>query len=380
MPKRESSAAPPSPAPDATDLSLHRSGAVARMLRMPVATLRVWERRYGLSQSQLTPSGQRQYSADDVRRLALIKQLTERGHAIGSLAPLDMVQLQGVASTHAQAHATSQASEHGQAKPAPPMRLLRPWRLAVIGATLATRLQHPALLRRLGRPVLLLGPFETLAQAAVALPNAEADALLFHQPQLQPGWLADCETAAPALAGLPKAVLYRFAAEPVCEALASAGTALLREPQPDAVLAQWLHSLSAQAAQATQPAADRAQTGAEPAAPRRWSDAALLDFANHAPTVACECPRHVAELLVQLSHFETYSAECENRNPADAQLHTYLRQVAAASRARFEAALEQVALHEGLLLPAAAPAGDSTAKPGARPARAGRAAPAGRSS
>ncbi len=350
------------------------------MLRMPVATLRVWERRYGLSQSQLTPSGQRQYSAADVRRLALIKQLTERGHAIGSLAPLDMVQLQGVASTHAQAQATSQASEHVHADPEPPTRLLRPWRLAVMGAALATRLQHPALLRQLGRPVLLLGPFETLAQAAVALPNAEADALLFHQPQLYPGWLAECEAAAPTLAGLPKAVLYRFAADPVCEALASAGTALLREPQPDAVLAQWLHSLSAQASHTTQAAVDRAQPGAKPAAPRRWSDAALLDFANHSPTMACECSRHVAELLVQLSHFETYSTECEHRNPADAKLHSYLRLVAAASRARFEAALEQVALHEGLLLPAAETASDLTAKPGARRAKAGRAAQAGRSS
>ena len=348
------------------------------MLRMPVATLRVWERRYGLSQSPLTPSGQRQYSADDVRRLALIKQLTERGHAIGSLAPLNMAQLQGVASTHAQAQATSQASEPVHGEPAPPKRPLQPWRLAVIGAMLATRLQHPALLRRLGRPVVLLGPFENLAQAAAALPNAEADALLFHQPQLHPGWLADCAAAAPALAGLPRAVLYRFAADPVCEALASAGTALLREPQPDAVVAQWLHSLSAQTTQT--PAADRARPGAEAEAPRRWSDAALLDFVRHSPTMACECPRHVAELLVQLLHFETYSAECENRNPADAQLHSYLRQVASASRARFEAALEQVALHEGLLLPAAATAGDLTAKPGARPAKAGRAAPAGRSS
>ena len=56
--------------------SLHRSGAVARMLRMPVATLRVWERRYGLAQPVLSPGGQRLYSADDVRRLALIKQLS----------------------------------------------------------------------------------------------------------------------------------------------------------------------------------------------------------------------------------------------------------------------------------------------------------------
>ena len=70
QPARQRSRAEESPA-------LHRSGAVARMLRMPVATLRVWERRYGLTQAELSPSGQRLYSADDVRRLALIKQLTE---------------------------------------------------------------------------------------------------------------------------------------------------------------------------------------------------------------------------------------------------------------------------------------------------------------
>jgi hypothetical protein len=59
----------------------------------------------------------------------------------------------------------------------------------------------------------------------------------------------------------------------------------------------------------------------------------------------------VAELLMQLSHFEAYSAECEHRNAADAELHAYLRRVATVSRARLEAALEHVALHEGLLLP-----------------------------
>jgi hypothetical protein len=89
--------------------------------------------------------------------------------------------------------------------------------------------------------------------------------------------------------------------------------------------------------------------------PRRWDDAALADFVSLSSTVACECPRHVAELLMQLSHFEAYSAECEHRSAADAELHAYLGRVAAASRARFEAALEHVALHEGLLLPSSAP-------------------------
>ena len=79
------------------DMSVHRSGAVARMLGMPVATLRVWERRYGLTQPAMSPGGQRLYSAQDLRRLALVKQLVDLGHAIGSLAALDMSQLQRVA-------------------------------------------------------------------------------------------------------------------------------------------------------------------------------------------------------------------------------------------------------------------------------------------
>jgi hypothetical protein len=207
------------------------------------------------------------------------------------------------------------------------------------------------LVRRFGRPVVLLGPFDDAKQAAAALRGSDLDVLLFHEPHLHEGWLASIEAAAPAFARVPKAVLYGFAADSVCEALASADTALLREPQPDAVMAQWLHSLSTMGATAPQPATDRLALRAEPTPPRRWDDAALADFADRSSKVACECPRHLAELLVQLSHFEAYSAECEHRSAAHAELHAYLGRVAAASRARFEAALEQVALHEGLLLP-----------------------------
>ena len=326
---------------DTPSPSLHRSGAVARMLRMPVATLRVWERRYGLTQPELSPSGQRLYSADDVRRLALIKQLTDLGHAVGSLAALTMPQLQRVASTHATTLAVAHTGTRAEAARLPP---LRAWRVVVIGAALGARLQRPALLRRLGRPVELLGPFDNAAQAAKALKGSGVDAVLIHAPQLHPGWLASFNKAAPSFTRAPKAVLYGFAAEAVCEALADAGAALLREPQPDAVVAQWLNGL-AMAAQAPQPVLG------EPAPPRRWDDAALADFAGLSSTIACECPRHVAELLVQLSHFEDYSAQCEHRSRADAALHAYLRQVAAGSRARFESALEHVALHEGLILP-----------------------------
>lgn len=327
----------------------HRSGAVARMLGMPVATLRVWERRYALTQPELSPSGQRLYSAHDVRRLALLKQLTDLGHAIGSLAQLDMTQLQGVASTHTQAMGIAQTDAHLPAPldvpvPAPA------WRLAVVGAALARRLLRPALLRRLGRPVVLLGPFDDIAQAAAALKGSDVDAVVLQESHLQADWLLAIDAAAPALALVPKAVLYGFAADTVCDALATAGVALMRGPQPDAVVAQWLDSLSSVTA-VQQPSGARSVRSANDVPPRRWGDAALVDFASRSSSIACECPRHMADLLMQLAHFEAYSAECEHRNAADAELHVYLRKAAAACRLRFEAALEHVALHEGLILP-----------------------------
>ncbi len=310
------------------------------MLRMPVATLRVWERRYGLTQAALSPGGQRLYSTQDLRRLALLKQLTDLGYAIGSLAALDLAQLRQVAATHAGTLASMQSARHDAAV-APPVP---PWRLAVVGATLAARLRRPAVRRGLGRALDVLGPFADLGEAELALQGQAVDALLLQAPLLQEGWLVEAQAAAPTLAALPKAVLFGFAADTACEELAAAGVGLLREPQPDAALAQWLRGLALASPSAP-------GTPIETVPPRRWDDAALADFAGLSTTVACECPRHVAELLTQLSRFEAYSTACEHRHPADAELHAYLSHVAAESRARFEAALEQVALREGLLLP-----------------------------
>jgi MerR family transcriptional regulator, light-induced transcriptional regulator len=314
----------------------YRSGAVARMVRMPVATLRIWERRYNVSRPALTPSGQRLYSAAEVRRLGLLKQLTELGHAIGNLAPLDWTQLQAVANTHAR----TVAGQRGHAAKAPE----RPWRLAVVGAALAKRLQRASVRLALGRSMEVSGVYATVQQAAAAQRHSPFDALLVHDArpaaQIRPQNLRD----------MPMAVLYRFAAEPVCEQLAANNVALLREPQGDTALGQWLRSVCTHANATTiTPAA--AMPSDEAVRPRRWDDAQLTDFAGLSSTIACECPHHVAELLMQLSHFEAYSAECANSSHADAQLHGFLRGVASTSRALFEDALERVAVHEGLLIP-----------------------------
>jgi MerR family transcriptional regulator, light-induced transcriptional regulator len=347
---RSQSAATPNASVDHTPS--FRSGAVARLIGMPVATLRVWERRYEVSAPAVTASGQRLYSSADVRRLGLLKNLTERGHAIGSLAALDMAQLQAVVATvfDAQAESAAQAQAHAQAPTAPPA-----WRVAVIGAGLAERLHDRALLRRIGRPVAMVGVFTSAAQAAKALKHKPVDLVLIETASLQAPWLSDIHKAAPSLKDVKKAVLYGFASEAVCTQLDSQGVALLRAPQPAAVLGQWLHHL------ARAPAGERLNHdagwlqdhGVNSASHSRWRQEALASFAKQASSIACECPQHLVELLSRLADFESYSIECSKQGAAEAELHAYLRQTAAGARAKFEAALERVALHEGLLLPTA---------------------------
>jgi DNA-binding transcriptional MerR regulator len=55
--------------------------------------LRAWERRYQVVTPTRTDGGQRLYSDLDIERLRRLRRLTERGHAIGRLAPLPLDEL-----------------------------------------------------------------------------------------------------------------------------------------------------------------------------------------------------------------------------------------------------------------------------------------------
>jgi len=341
MPFKSSTKSPDRSDPSDASTPRYRSGAVARMIQMPVSTLRVWERRYGVAQPAKTASGHRLYSALDVRRLAQLKQLTDTGHAIGTIATLDEEELRQVASTHATSLTLRRADPHVRPEP---------WRVIVVGQALARRLERPALMRRVGRPLLVVEVCDDLALVGPTRTSEAVDMLLVHAPKVGPGTLAALRSAIAACGARRGAVLYGFGATADCDAIADAGIPLLRGAQDDRALAVWLRSLDG--AKPGDPAAPAwAPTVRSDVPPRRYDDAALTDVAGLSSTIACECPRHIAELLMQLSHFEAYSADCEHQSPADASLHAYLGQVTGTARALFEAALERVAIEEGLMLP-----------------------------
>jgi DNA-binding transcriptional MerR regulator len=358
----------PELAPTTDDGPRFRSGTVARMAQMPVATLRIWEQRHRAVQPGTAASGHRLYAPADVQRVMRLRQLTGQGHAIGSIAHLDDAQLQRLLDEAdlPTPPPRSRPGAQGAARPTP--------RVAVVGAALAARLQRPALLRQLTHSPYRLTVFESLTD--VAKKGTPADLLLWHAPELQPAGRADLQAthlldpsaalpadlaaALQACGAQAVAVVYRFAGAAATRALASAGAHALREPADDEALGAWLARLltdltprgTAAPAQAQAQAQAQTRPGAPAGAvaPRRFDDAALTTIAGLSPTLACECPRHVAELLMQLSSFEAYSAGCIHRSAADAQLHAYLHQVAGTARALFETALERVARHEGLPL------------------------------
>lgn len=352
MPRSPRPHAPTSPA--ATPPTF-RSSAVARLAGMPVSTLRIWEQRYRAVAPTTAPTGHRQYSAQDVDRVVLLRQLTGLGHAIGALAALSMEQLRELSRTHAAAPSAGEVP------------LPAALRIVVVGQALARRLERPTVLQRWRQAPVVVAVFDSLAQAAHATGQPDGpsvDLLLWHAPSLQADALAELQAAQHRWGARHLAVAYRFAGAAARDALVSGGASVVREPSDDAALVAWLGSLVSSGVGATPDDPARSARPSDPwslqalelglgggAVPaRRFDDATLAEFAGLSSDVACECPSHVADLLMQIASFERYSAHCASRNPEDLELHTSLQRVAGAARILFETALQRVAAAEGLPL------------------------------
>ena len=83
---------------------------------------------------------------------------------------------------------------------------------------------------------------------------------------------------------------------------------------------------------------------------RLYSDAELVSLAEKPSRVACECPRHLAEIVTLLVGFELYSADCASRSETDAALHQHLHEVTSVARTMFEQALARVVIDQGLVV------------------------------
>ena len=316
----------------------YRSGAVARLTGIPVQTLRVWERRYKIVGPGKSATGQRLYSPEEVARLTLIKQLVGAGHAIGSIAALDMDLLQAMRDKAARA-----AMDLPRPTAANATEKLPPVRVAIVGDALAMRVEHyrlPAL------KVVATSP--NAARAGDALQGVMADALLIELPTLQRETPRLLRSLAQQVGARHIVVEYGYGPQRIEQELRSQGFVLAHAPLTIEQLEALCDVLPAPP-RATPPAS---LPQMDPAPPRRFDNRMLAEISMASVVLNCECPRHITDLLVRLNNFETYSAECESRSPADAALHHYLKEVTGNARALLEEALAHVVAAEGIAMPA----------------------------
>ena len=306
----------------------YRSGVAARLAGLPVETLRVWERRYELSETRRSEHGQRLYTASQVQRLGLLKQLVDQGHPIGQLAHLSIDALRTL------------GGGGSQARSAAP---LCPIDAVVIG---------PGLARRIGAsprdtaPLTVLDTCTRLDAPGFPRPGLRADVLLVELAEVDERAIPSITALSAALQAAATVVLYRFCSNATIRALRAQGWLVARVPSEMGELV----SLCRQALEGQHlPAKHLTDSLPGP----RFDEESLANITAASSMLACECPRHMAELLLMIGSFERYSAQCASRNSMDAQLHQDLGLAAGQARAILEAALERLARAEGLPLPPA---------------------------
>jgi len=304
--------------------SLYRIGAVSRLTGIPTDTLRIWERRYELVKPQRTEKGGRLYSQDDVTRLTMIKSLVDRGHAIGTVARLDLQELR---------NRLAQSGAHN------PAELVEGHaRLCIAGEALSIRVRHA---QNIPEGIDVVGVYSDL-QHFLEDEN-DCDTLIIELPFMDHEIVRRLQDANLRNHAHHLVVVYAFAPSAILRQLQRLRVETERAPVTLEHLWQRVLGASSTTADTSALAFDPDVITSEPAPPRLFSNTQLANLSQITTTLKCECPHHMSGIIETLVAFEEYSTRCENQTTQDAALHAYLHVMTAKARWLMEIALEKLA-------------------------------------
>jgi DNA-binding transcriptional MerR regulator len=313
---------------------LYRIATVSKITGIPVPTIRVWEARHAVVQPTRSEGNVRLYKRADIERLALIKEAVDAGHAIGTLASLSDRQIK----------ARSQETSVGAAKAregACKVLVFGPPLAAMLKAAWKLRSDVRLLANQLSLPERPDANFQTLPSA---------DAVIIDAPVVNHGLLSIVRQLRAEKKTLVVIVVYGFAGRQVLARLDAANVIALSAPTDPAQLAR-----ICQLGLAVEPVPPTAfsQMLMHSAPSRRYTDTFLSQLSQLPSKVQCECPNHIADLLIKLTAFERYSLECESTNVKDAAMHAIMYSASSHCRELLEEVLRRLMVHEGIAEPRA---------------------------
>ncbi len=312
---------------------LYGIGAVSRITGLTDHTIRVWERRYAAVTAARAPNGRRQYTEADVQKLALLRRLTENGIAISRVAGDTVDELRR--------RVESLRELAADAEP-------RALRVAVHGDFLPRQLREQAPATALDIRI----ADSSRERFAADLHQQPVDVIVLERPVLDAETLGEMRRHLEGSGAAQGVIVYSFGRSRDIGAAAEEGIVALRAPVgADELCDAATRSVSAARRVPGMAAAEEALTAPDlsaPVAARRFSPQQLANLSSTKTGVDCECPRHLAQLVSDLSAFEIYSDRCANRDDDEAALHRYLHRTTAEARALVERALQKLADAEGL--------------------------------
>lgn len=296
-------------------------GAVSRLTGIPTDTIRTWERRYEAVIPVRTDSGHRLYSQEHVERLQRLAKLVEQGERVSDLAALT----------------DSQLSERLALYRPTASGIPRVLRATVVHERLADHLAgvisgvscdvhvvasavSPATLRELATTDVLVVDLAVLGATPVPALSSLID-------RVQPA---------------STVVTTSLIARPLRQQLAGLGVRLVQQPVSVRDLRQTLLDAFVQSGHASP------SVPSDEPVPPRFSDGVLEQLLNTRSDLLCECPTHVASLVIAMRQFEVYSQNCASETEEDAALHSDLARESGRMRERLEELLIRVCEHDGI--------------------------------
>ncbi len=295
--------------------SLIPIGAVSRATGINASTLRIWEQRYGVPKPHRTEGGARRYAPSEVQRLKLIKALVDIGHKPSNLSSLSIDEL----------------AEHlNLLNPDRPPKQTSSVQLRILSVGDATGI------KALFQDDHLLGLEHTHhVNDPVNIDEwlGQFDGLIFNYSALQADQAHHIIHWSRGLHSVGVMVIYAFSNSSTIQALEAAGIYCFKSPAQSSDIRKALDSFTR---------ASSSELSHSRTTEKKFSLADLETISTLDYRLYCECPRHLAGLLMSLNGFVSYSEQCQDTSPKDAVIHRFLRNMAADAIASVEAGLELV--------------------------------------
>ncbi|MCB1842869.1 MAG: MerR family transcriptional regulator [Halioglobus sp.] len=300
---------------------LYGIGTVARLTGIKPDTLRIWERRYQLGASHKSSSGRRQYTQADLEHLQLVAALVSEGARIGEIASTERRTLEMLL------RARSDKARSGIPEPKP--------RILFVGEGLCDWLEeHQGCLVNVNA---LLAPCAVTAVDERLLEDiGDVDGLVAECGGLNGARLEALKTLAASLKTSNVLALHQCSSERWRSAIEALDFTSADYPPDAAFLAFHLTRSSAEKAAN----AGSANLGdLVHGRPRLFNEQELSAARGIEDALACECPKHLTDLVRALATFEEYSAGCSVENWEDASVHACVFAYAGQARWLMEKAL-----------------------------------------